>query len=248
MKQPSTNRQASERALKWHSFFTSSFLFEAIFKLWWPLSCQYLQQIVNEVFQHWKGLKLLLEIGSKFKLLTCSFAFPLKDQRSLYSILTMQQLFGIPRQIEKFILKHKKYYTTCISVFEFCTCTSHPNLPAATGAITRSTSWLDLATLEASVQHYFQHSLAPSTQRTYNAAMKRFHTFCVTYNVLNPFPLTEYLFCSFAAYLTDQTLAPQTIKSHLSALRNMHLPRPPWSQRTVLFTTSQTGSGRDQYC
>ena len=98
-----------------------------------------------------------------------------------------------------------------------------PNLPSTTGAVTGSTSRLDLTTLDPSVQHYFQHGLAPSTQRTYNTAMKCFHTFCVTYNVLNPFPLTEYLLCCFAAYLADQTLAPQTIKSYLSTLRNMQI-------------------------
>ena len=57
--------------------------------------------------------------------------------------------------------------------------------------------------------------------------MKCFHTFCITYNVLNPFPLTEHLLCSFAAYLTDQTLAPQTIKSYLSALCNMQISLGP---------------------
>ena len=79
---------------------------------------------------------------------------------------------------------------------------------------------LDLSTLEPSVQHYFLNGLAPSTQRTYQAAMKRFNSFCAQYNVLQPFPLSEELLCSFAA---DQGLASQTGKSYLSALRSMQI-------------------------
>ena len=82
---------------------------------------------------------------------------------------------------------------------------------------------MDLSALETSIQCYFQHGLAPSTQKAYAAAMKRFHTFCTTYNVNTPFPLTEHLLCSFAAFLADQQLAPQTIKSYLSALRNIQI-------------------------
>ena len=102
--------------------------------------------------------------------------------------------------------------------------------------------------MEPSVQHYFQHGLAPSTQKTYNAAMKHFHTFCITYNVINPFPLTEHLLCSFAAYLADQTLAPQTIKSYLSALRNMQislgLPDPREQSSLPVLKRVQAGISR----
>ena len=34
-----------------------------------------------------------------------------------------------------------------------------------------------------------QNGLAPSTQKTYQAALKRFHNFCIQYNVLQPFLL-----------------------------------------------------------
>ena len=53
--------------------------------------------------------------------------------------------------------------------------------------------------------------------------MRRFHAFCVTYNVWDPFPLTEHLLCSFVAFLADQGLAPQTGKSYLAALRSMQI-------------------------
>ena len=53
--------------------------------------------------------------------------------------------------------------------------------------------------------------------------MKRFYSFCSTHNVMDPFPLSEQLLCYFASYLATQDLAPQTIKSYLSALRNMQI-------------------------
>ncbi len=56
-------------------------------------------------------------------------------------------------------------------------------------------------------------------QKTYQAAMKRFHNFC---NITDPFPLTEQTLCFFATHLTEQGLAPQTGKAYLSALRNAH--------------------------
>ena len=56
------------------------------------------------------------------------------------------------------------------------------------------------------------------SQRTYQAAVKRFHSFCIAYNILNPFPLSGNLLCSCAAYSAVQGLVPQTGKSYLSAL------------------------------
>lgn len=57
----------------------------------------------------------------------------------------------------------------------------------------------------------------------YRAATKRFYSFCTSHNVSDPFPLTEPLLCCFAAYLASQDLAPQTVKSYLAAVRNMHI-------------------------
>ena len=53
--------------------------------------------------------------------------------------------------------------------------------------------------------------------------MKRFHSFCTTCSITTPFPLTEHLLCCYAAYLADQGLAPQTVKSYLAALRNAQI-------------------------
>ena len=80
-----------------------------------------------------------------------------------------------------------------------------------------------LSGLAASVQHYFEQGLAPSTQRTYKAAIKRFHDFCTRYCVFNPFPLSEQLLCHFATYLAEEGLAAQSIKIYLAAARNMHI-------------------------
>ena len=77
--------------------------------------------------------------------------------------------------------------------------------------------------MEPSVQLYFQQGLAPSTQKSYGAAFKRFHAFCVRFSVANPFPVNEKLLCSFAAYLAVEGLAPQTGKVYFSAVRSMQL-------------------------
>lgn len=66
--------------------------------------------------------------------------------------------------------------------------------------------------------------------------MNCFHGFCTTYQVDNPFPLTENLMCCFAAFLADQGLAPQTGKAYLSALRSMQISLglpDPWEQSSL---------------
>lgn len=53
--------------------------------------------------------------------------------------------------------------------------------------------------------------------------MKKLGNFCESYHINNPFPITEFLLCSFAAYLADNRLAPSTIKSYLAAIQNAQL-------------------------
>lgn len=53
--------------------------------------------------------------------------------------------------------------------------------------------------------------------------MRRFYGFCDQFNVTSPFPVTETLLCSFAAFLADQGLAPQTGKGYLAAVRSMQI-------------------------
>ena len=74
-----------------------------------------------------------------------------------------------------------------------------------------------------SVQRNFQEGLASSTRRSYDTAMKTFDTFCSTFQLPDPFPVTETVLCSFAAYLADQGLSLQTVKSYLAGVRNMQL-------------------------
>ena len=93
-----------------------------------------------------------------------------------------------------------------------------------------------------SVQLYFRQGLAESTQKSYGAAMKRFEGFCDRFNVLTPFPITEYTMYSFAAYLADQGLAPQTIKMYLAAMRNMQRASGP--TRPLLSASVEESDGR----
>ena len=78
--------------------------------------------------------------------------------------------------------------------------------------------------------------------------MKRFHSFCITYNVTEPFPLSEQLLYSYASYLTVQGLAPQTGKSYLSALRSMQislgLPDPREQSSLPVLKRVQAGISR----
>lgn len=53
--------------------------------------------------------------------------------------------------------------------------------------------------------------------------MKRFHKFCITYQITDPFPVTEKLLCHFVAHLANDGLSPQTGKSYMAAIRNMQL-------------------------
>ncbi len=77
--------------------------------------------------------------------------------------------------------------------------------------------------------------------------MKRFHAFCVKYDITNPFPLSEQLLCSFAAFLADQSLAPQTGKSYLSALRNMQISLgTAGPQGSIILANAEEGASRDQ--
>lgn len=78
--------------------------------------------------------------------------------------------------------------------------------------------------------------------------MKRFHQFCKKFNVTSPFPLSERILCCVSAYLADQGLAPQTIKSYLSALRSMQislgLPDPRDQSSMPILKRVQAGISR----
>ena len=100
---------------------------------------------------------------------------------------------------------------------------SHTHSSTNGGGATGPSRRMDLTSLNAAVQGYFHNGLAPSTHRTYDAAMRRFNKFCVLYDIYDPFPVTEKLMCYFATSLANDGLAPQTIKCYLSAVRSMQI-------------------------
>ena len=138
--------------------------------------------------------------------------------------------------------------------------TANISAAASTGLTPGPNPRLGLSSLAPSVQHYFQEGLAPSTRRSYDSAMKKFSTFCDRFQVSDPFPVTEHLLCSFAAFMADSGLATQTVKSYIAAIRNTQLslglpdPReqssPPILKRVLAgIGRSRLGSGqRSRVC
>ena len=107
---------------------------------------------------------------------------------------------------------------------------------------------MGLASLAPTVQRYFHQGLAPSTQKTYSAALKNFNSFCQRFSVHTPFPVSEHLLCCFASFLADQGLAPQTGKAYLSAVRSMQislgLPDPREQSSLPILKRVQAGISR----
>ncbi len=78
--------------------------------------------------------------------------------------------------------------------------------------------------------------------------MRRFNSYCIHFSVSDPFPVNEMVLCSFAAYLADEGLAPQTIKTYLSAVRNTQLslgfPDPRDQSSLPILKRVQAGISR----
>ncbi len=78
--------------------------------------------------------------------------------------------------------------------------------------------------------------------------MRRFDSYCTKFSVIDPFPVTEILLCSFAAYLADEGVAPQTIKTYLSSVRNtqlsLGLPDPREQSSLPILKRVQAGISR----
>ena len=96
--------------------------------------------------------------------------------------------------------------------------------------------------MDGLVEKYFRSGLAPSTQRTYDSAKKRFLTFC-SQSLLTPLPISEQISCRYVSHLADQGLSPKSIKSYLSAVRHlqisMHMPDPKFSEMKWLEQVMQ---------
>lgn len=87
------------------------------------------------------------------------------------------------------------------------------------------------------MEFYFRNALAPSTQRSYGSAKKRYLSFCEEHE-LNPTPASEHQLCQYVSSLALENLSHSTIKCYLSAIRHLHIDRgvgdPGISQMTRL--------------
>ena len=81
---------------------------------------------------------------------------------------------------------------------------------------------MDVSQLGELVQFYLQASLAPSTKRTYATGQRRYLNFCSVTRV-SPLPVTEFVLCAFTASLAHNNLKHQSIKTYLSAVRNLQI-------------------------
>ena len=89
--------------------------------------------------------------------------------------------------------------------------------------VTSPTTGLDISTLVPSVQFFCSKAIANSSHKTYQSALKKFATFCSTYSVTTPFPVSEAILCYFSTYIACQGLSSQTIKVYLSGIRHMQM-------------------------
>ena len=89
--------------------------------------------------------------------------------------------------------------------------------------VTSPTTGLDISTLDPSVQFFCSKAIANSSHKTYQSALKKFATFCSTYSVTTPFPVSEAILCYFSTYMACQGLSPRTIKVYLSGIRHMQM-------------------------
>ena len=81
---------------------------------------------------------------------------------------------------------------------------------------------LDLQSLDKAVEFYFLNALAPATRKSYGSAQNRYLWFCAKAG-FDPVPASEQQLCRFVAQLVKDGLAPNSIKSYLSAVRHLHL-------------------------
>ena len=87
--------------------------------------------------------------------------------------------------------------------------------------------------MEGDVQRYFEHGLAESTKKTYQAGINKFVNFCAMYNLSNPLPVSQSVLCLFITYLANLGLAYGTIKTYLAAIRYLHISRDLPEPRSI---------------
>ena len=71
------------------------------------------------------------------------------------------------------------------------------------------------------MENYFRSGLAPSTQRSYTSAKRRFLSFCDA-SKLTPLPVTEQWLRRYVSFLAEQRLSPKSIKLYL-AVRHLQI-------------------------
>lgn len=112
------------------------------------------------------------------------------------------------------------------------------------GSVVPQQTRLAVSSLDIEVQRLFQQGLADSTRRSYQSGLKKFTEFCTLYSISDPYPISQSTLCYYVAHLSKQHLAPQSIKSYLSALRNyqisLDIPAPNY---TAMHKLSQLKKG-----
>ena len=102
------------------------------------------------------------------------------------------------------------------NIFLACRLTQHPYLHNCPNFFYRKTG-LHLPGSRRSA--LYKLGIAPATHKTYDAALRKFTSFCKTFRILNPFPLSQDTLCNFVAFLARQNIKQTTLKVYLSALR-----------------------------
>ena len=96
---------------------------------------------------------------------------------------------------------------------------SHPT--TTTPDIRSGSPRLDISSIQAAVQRYYQNGLATATQRCYLAGQQRYIQFCNQTNQ-TVIPTSENTLLLFAAHLALSGLAYTSIKVYFSAIGNLH--------------------------
>ena len=79
---------------------------------------------------------------------------------------------------------------------------------------------LDLQKVEVALHQFYESGLAVATQKSYSSGQKRFLEFCWRYNLL-AIPPSEHTIMLFISQLGMEGLSLSSIKSYLSAVRNL---------------------------
>ena len=83
-----------------------------------------------------------------------------------------------------------------------------------------------LGDLDGDINHYFNLSIAASTEQTYTSAEKRFLDFCSLYRPTSGrcFPVDEDTLIQYTAFLA-KSIKYSSIKGYLAAVRHFHIRR-----------------------